>query len=701
MSLDKLKATARQHEHREEWSAAIELYREAIRASEAGAEGADPSLYNRVGDVSHKAGLDDSACEAWRQAAARYGEQGFFNNAIALCGKILRLDPSRVETYLDLARYHARKRVLYDVRQNLTLYRDQMAERGEGEEALASLGSFAKEFQSWRDIQGPLDELLGRTSDSPQTPAGEADAERMRGLVFLDTDAGRGAAQGPLEVESSNEVAFDAAPAAPSPVETDLVLETTQIVELETPAPEMSAALDGLEPTSSEPAVPEASELPADLVEFEANAAAMTDQPSLEGLSSTEFVTPAEPVGIELDGLESTAFEAPAEAEAPPAPLEGLSSDVIELEIRLDPPTAPGTQSPEASPETPDAPKDLVFLDTSATDTTTAASIEGEPPADAGVAVEEGAPATPTDDPLGHRVTASALLEHGDRAGGISALERALAGYVEHEDWTAAYRVASDLITAEPNSTARHQARVEVAAKWGDRPHLTEAYVALGEAFQRAQAPDKAVAVFRRALELDEHNAAARAALRAMAPKEETPNPKGYIDFGAMVIDDVGPRSTRMRTETAPISPDEDETFREALAEFKRALDQNLPIEDHQTHYDLGVAFREMGLLDEAIGEFQKALRSVEGRLRTAEALGQTFFEQGRPAVAEAVLKSVERGTEGDADKIGVLYWLGRALEAQGKGSEARGCYDRVLAVDVSFHDVADRVTALSGGGDS
>jgi tetratricopeptide (TPR) repeat protein len=675
MSLDKLKATARQHEHREEWSAAIELYREAIRASEAGAEGADPSLYNRVGDISHKAGLDESACEAWGQAAARYGEQGFFNNAIALCGKILRLDPSRVETYYELARYHARKRVLYDVRQNLTLYRDQMAARGEGEDALSALNAFGKEFQAWREIKGLLDELLGRTSDAAETASSDAEAERMRGLVFIDTEAGRG----PLEVESSNEVAFEEPPEASSPVETDLVLETTQIVELETPSPEIAETLGGLEPTASEPILPDAAAAPDDMVNLEASAAELHDQPPLDGLSSTEFAAPPESAGIEIEGLESTAFEAPDAVEVPPAPLEGLSSDVIEIEVRLDPP-APA--------------KDLIFLDT---DTAPAATTE--PSLDPGVPDSESAAGDDAaDDPLGDRVTASALLEHGDRAGGIAALERALAGYLEQEDWTAAYRVATDLITAEPNSSNRHQARVEVAAKWGDRPHLTEAYVALGEAFQRMQAPDKAVAVFRRVLELDELNVAAREALRAMAPKADAPNPEGYIDFGAMVIDDVGPRSTRMRTETSPISPDEDETFREALAEFKRALDQNLPIEDHQTHYDLGVAFREMGLLDEAIGEFQKALRSVEGRLRTAEALGQTFFEQGRPAVAEAVLKSVERGTEGDADKIGVLYWLGRALEAQGKGSEARGCYDRVLAVDVSFHDVADRVTALSDG---
>ncbi|MCA9762654.1 MAG: tetratricopeptide repeat protein, partial [Gemmatimonadetes bacterium] len=121
-------------------------------------------------------------------------------------------------------------------------------------------------------------------------------------------------------------------------------------------------------------------------------------------------------------------------------------------------------------------------------------------------------------------------------------------------------------------------------------------------------------------------------------------------------------------------------------------------VDDHQAHYDLGLAFKEMGLLEEAIGEFQKALRSTEGRLRTSEALGQCFFEQGRPAVAEAVLRSVEKGDEGDAEKIGVLYWLGRALESQGKTKNARTYYERVLAVDVAFHDVSDRITALTDG---
>jgi len=108
-----------------------------------------------------------------------------------------------------------------------------------------------------------------------------------------------------------------------------------------------------------------------------------------------------------------------------------------------------------------------------------------------------------------------------------------------------------------------------------------------------------------------------------------------------------------------------------------------------------------MGLMDEAISEFQKALRSPESRMRASEALGQLFFEQGRAGVAEAVLRGVDRGPEGDADKIGVLYWLGRALEAQGKNTLAQGCYDRVLAVDVGFLDAVERTTRLGAEHDA
>ena len=106
-----------------------------------------------------------------------------------------------------------------------------------------------------------------------------------------------------------------------------------------------------------------------------------------------------------------------------------------------------------------------------------------------------------------------------------------------------------------------------------------------------------------------------------------------------------------------------------------------------------------MGLLDEAIAEFQKALRAPNGRLRTSEALGVTFVEKRQFAIAETILRRAVDALEGgDDQKIGLLYWLGRALEAQGKGKEARASYERALAVDIRFMDLNERIHRLGSG---
>lgn len=643
MTLDKLKVAARQHEQREEWREAIELYRQAAREGEGETEGDDPSVYNRIGDLEHRLGNIGAACQAWEQAAARYGEHGLTNNAIALCNKILRLEPSRIRTYLDLATYQARKRMLFDVRANLAAYRDRMSTIGQGDECREALERFGATFGGWRELRRVMDELLGRdAAEGDEATSTFGGSEGGQGLIFIDT--------GPVEFERASE------PDANEP----LRVESTMLGGLELERHGDDAAMPGLESSQLDVADgrpgPEGT-MPG-LLDNDRMAAEIRHQAPVEGLDvGTVEVAPG--AAVRIDGLEESEFV---------------------------PPTEVIPQAPGAAPLS-----DVVFIDIGATTPPPAEAVVEAAPAPV-----EPPPADPND-PLGQRVTATALFEYGDRARGIAALERALELYVERDEPLHAWQVAGELIQAEPQSINRYQARVEVAAKMKDTPKLCEAYQALGEALVRAGSEEKAIAVYRRLLELDESNPAARAALRAMVPEGSTPVvPDGFVDFGAMVIDDAGPRSTRMRTETTEIRADEDETFREALAEFKRALDQNLPMEDHQAHYDLGIAFKEMGLLEEAIGEFQKALRSTEGRLRTAEALGATFLEKGSPPVAEAVLRSVERGPEDDAEKIGVLYWLGRALEAQGKGEVARGFYERVLAVEVSFMDAAERITRIA-----
>jgi tetratricopeptide (TPR) repeat protein len=164
-----------------------------------------------------------------------------------------------------------------------------------------------------------------------------------------------------------------------------------------------------------------------------------------------------------------------------------------------------------------------------------------------------------------------------------------------------------------------------------------------------------------------------------------------------MVIDAGGPRDTRMRIDGERPTGDEQKDFLETLEQFKKGIEANLGTEDYEAHYDLGIAFKEMGLLDEAIAEFQKALRAPNGRLRTSEALGITFFDKDQHAIAETILRRAVDGLEGgDEEKIGLLYWLGRACEAQGKKPEARQAYERALAVDIRFMDLGERIRNLT-----
>ena len=181
-----------------------------------------------------------------------------------------------------------------------------------------------------------------------------------------------------------------------------------------------------------------------------------------------------------------------------------------------------------------------------------------------------------------------------------------------------------------------------------------------------------------------------------MKVRDEASEDGEFVDLGAMILaDDLPERDTRMKVADEEPTGDEEKDFQEMLARFKQGIDENIDEADFQSHYDLGVAFKEMGLLDEAIAELQKALRAPEGKLRSSEAVGVCFIEKGAYVVAESILRrALELPASGDQERLGILYWLGRALEEQGKKVEARELYGRVFAVDI--RDVGERTKALA-----
>jgi tetratricopeptide (TPR) repeat protein len=141
----------------------------------------------------------------------------------------------------------------------------------------------------------------------------------------------------------------------------------------------------------------------------------------------------------------------------------------------------------------------------------------------------------------------------------------------------------------------------------------------------------------------------------------------------------------------------EEADFTDMLEKFKAGVAANVDDEDFDSHYDLGIAYKEMGLIEEAIFEFQKALRGATHRIRAYEALGQCFIDRNDFETALTVLGRAlrEPGME-DEDLIGVLYLLGYASEGSKKPRDAAAYYQRVFAIDIDFRDVNKRLKQMT-----
>ena len=169
-----------------------------------------------------------------------------------------------------------------------------------------------------------------------------------------------------------------------------------------------------------------------------------------------------------------------------------------------------------------------------------------------------------------------------------------------------------------------------------------------------------------------------------------------WVDLGAMVLDESREKTTRWNVESEVPETADDFDFQQMLAQFKEKVAENVEVGDVKAHYDLGTAFKEMGLVDEAITEFQQALRADGRNLATYEMLGQCFMEKGRPEVAvRSLTMATELPFEVEDELLGIYYYLGRAHEELGNRDAAVEFYEKVFALDINFQDVTERLREL------
>jgi tetratricopeptide (TPR) repeat protein len=172
---------------------------------------------------------------------------------------------------------------------------------------------------------------------------------------------------------------------------------------------------------------------------------------------------------------------------------------------------------------------------------------------------------------------------------------------------------------------------------------------------------------------------------------------EGGMDLGAELGELFGAQSAV--DEPAPESASTelgDAGLADIFKEFKKGVDKQLGKEDYDTRYNLGIAYKEMGLIDEAIAEFQLAAKDEARLLECASMLGICFLEKGMPKLA---MKWFERGLKApgrtEEEYAALRYDLATAHEAAGDVDRALALFTDLYGQDANFRDVATKVRDL------
>lgn len=742
-AIAKLKTQARLHEQREEWEKAAQLYLQALAAGEEAAEDQDLSLYNRVGDLYLRLRRPNDAVQYFQEAADRYAAAGLYNNAIALCNKALRQAPEDLELYRKLGHYYALQGFLPDARRWYLDYAERQIKLGAHDAAFAALAQFAETTNNAevRESLGRVLETHGRHAEAVQelsrayrmrTANGEDDVAEALGeaIARIDPEAAAALAAEPapmvmpgsaveeaeppaldgIAIESAADAAgFKAEPAPSTPVPVDDSLDVEPIpLDFQSNLEEfrLQGALDVPAPEPVEaPPLPDLEGVPADLGLGD-GFAEIEPLPLMDlerdDVDDPEAASAAALGDLDFGTLDSDDAEADDDADLP--------SFLTDLPLLDD--GDPAAEEGDAS-----AWSDLPMVEVSGFDagelTIPPTGTEDDDEADDAAAADlpllevpgfEDDAASPWPLPdLDGAISYARMLE---RRGEVDAAADALKDL--HEDLAAAARfaeaaeAAAELIRLRPDDEAAREAHGAYLARAGEPASPAAAPFDAGLPPEDDAGSGGALFPVDGGFDLELDGAAsppAGAEPGAAEPESSAPpDPTGhFVDLGDLLAQDgEQPGSTRFTVVARVPTGDEDQDFAEVLAEFRARIEETIGADDPDSHYDLGLAFKEMGLLDEAITQFQSALRGVDDRLKVFEELGQCFIQKGQFKVAVIILRrALELPQDDIAALKNVYYLLGRCLEMLGEPGEAREAYERVIGLDIRFEDAAERLARL------
>jgi tetratricopeptide (TPR) repeat protein len=308
-----------------------------------------------------------------------------------------------------------------------------------------------------------------------------------------------------------------------------------------------------------------------------------------------------------------------------------------------------------------------------------------------GAAVAQAAPAEPAraetpvpPDVADHLSFARSLLASGEREQAADALLRAAQAWESVGGLDQAASIFQELSRSPQASERLYRlwlGNCERRQQWIEAAGVC---CELGDLALAAQEPAAAHEWFVQARAYDPNNEMAVRRLERLS------------DWGKRAqMEEIDLRTDRV-TVSQRMPEDLDVDLSELLSAFQAGVREQVEADDASSHYDLGMTYRQMGLLDEAVAEFRLAARDPEFSIKCTDMLGRCLLERGDfgAAIAEFERGLTLPGVSGDS-ALSFRYSLGLVLEASGRSIEALEQFEAVFAAQPNYPDVAAKIREL------
>ena len=175
--------------------------------------------------------------------------------------------------------------------------------------------------------------------------------------------------------------------------------------------------------------------------------------------------------------------------------------------------------------------------------------------------------------------------------------------------------------------------------------------------------------------------------------EELEPGDEGF-DFAEKLAEELAEVAEIAPTDEGAQMIDVETVFQQ----FKAGVAEQVSDDDSDTHFDLGIAYKEMGLFPDARREFQVAMSDPRRRCLCWTMIGLIYIEEGQPRDAiEAFQSGLESPEKTSTEAVGLHYELAMACETAGLTDQARLHYEYVFQREPQYREVGQRLQRLGG----